>query len=379
MKIKNKLILGSIVATAVMLSACNDSSKKKQQEQEEEATQSILNIDASDYDNFVYYNLETLEKIDVVNPETSSDWHIGFRRSSIVLNGGDAGSGNVAGALAAENTDFYDGGGSPILSAFINATGDNQTAHFDAATAGSELTEYMEDENTLAIDGNSVAAYGPVDHWYEYNTTTHQISVNDSSFWVIRSSDGDSYAKFHVTDIAMNVSGFTMDDISFEFNYQSNVDSDFAVSGTAVANLDVSGGAVCYDIDAPGTASCTGAAWDLRFDPSLEIYLNSGIEGGGSGAAFGPVAASDISNPPVNNDGRNVPHWEFDGTSGIFTEESWYAYNLEDNHKLWSNFNVYAIDTDTTNPESVKVKAQIHSYYSDTGASGHLSVRVEQL
>src|SRR5690606_23850241 len=157
MKTENKITVAAILAMSISLGACNDSDRKKHHDQDTELppTQTLLDVDASAYDDFVYYNLQSMQKVELSDPESSMDWHIAFRRQHIILNGGDSGAGNVEGALASTNGDFYDGSGNPVFSAFINATAENQSAHFDAATTGSELTEYIADVYVPAIDGSS--------------------------------------------------------------------------------------------------------------------------------------------------------------------------------------------------------------------------------
>lgn len=381
--INKPMALAATIIFSLNISACNDSDKSKENKNPEEQ-ENIITIDASSSEDFVYYNLETLQAVEVSDPQNSSDWHIGFKRTSIILNGGDAGPGSVAGALAAENNDFYLED-EPVLATFINAEPSNQLTQFEAAAFGEEITEYIEDENALAIDGNSISAFGPVTHWYNYDfnpitiTGTHAITVNDTNYWIIRSAAGNSYAQFRVTDIIMvsegPSAGRAIEEMDIELAIQGSGDESFDESFSETLTFSGSD-PICYDIDTEAEASCEENTWDLFIDPALEIYVNSGIEGGGSGAAFGSLAAEDLSSFAS---GTSVPHWISDSTSSIFSEETWYAYNLEGAHKLWSNYNVYAIDTNTEDENSLKIKAQILSYYSEEGDSGHFSIRIDEL
>lgn len=365
-----KYLIVTLLSSLFFISACDggDSGKK---EQIKEGEDKIIEIDASDANNFVYYNLETLKKVSVDDPKNSSDWHIGFKRSSIILNGGDAGVGSVAGAVLAKNLDFYDGE-DPIVSTFLNADPENQIEQFNSAKAGQEITEYKEDTNALAISGNSVG--GTL--WYNYNPGTHQITANTENYWIIRSGAGNSYAQFRVTNIAMNIGGRAMDTVDIELAIQGSGQSEFPeVPSTATLDF-TEDDTACYDIDADDIADCEGTDWDISISSGFDIYLNSGLKGGGSGAALGLLSSDDLVE---FSSGVSVPYWIADEASSIFSEESWYAYNLEGAHKLWSNYNVYAIDTDISNENSKKIKAQILSYYSAEGASGHYSIRVDDL
>ena len=351
---KKEFLLALTVIFSVFVSACNDNDASDSGDGDHGE---LIEIDASDYDDYVYYNLETLEKVEVSDPQSSEAWHAGFRRASIIFNGGDSGPGATQAAIAAIQSDFYSGEDA-VLSAFINADVNTELSVFEGVTSDEGLS-YVSDENSGAISSD----------WYIYSgPPTHTVSANGDNWWIVRSSSGNSYAQFRVTDLTQN--GFTIDDIDIELYIQGSGDSVF--SGTPVtANLDLTSGAICYDLDTEDEADCSGVDWDLQFDPGLEIYLNSGVVGGGAGAAFGTLSDGDLTS---FTSGATVPHWVVDEAVGIFSESPWYAYNLEGNHKLWPNYRVYAVDTGT-----VKLKAQIVTYYNTDGDSGFLTLRVEQL
>lgn len=353
---KKETLVALAIFTGIFVNACNDGDSSDKADGSDEVG-TLIEIDASDYDDYVYYNLETLEQVVVGDPKSSEAWHAGFRRSSIILNGGDSGPGDTQAALAVIQSDFYSGDDA-VLSAFVNADAESELAAFDSVKNDNGLS-YVSDENSGAISSD----------WYIYSgPPTHTVTADSDNWWVVRSASGDSYAQFRVTDLTQN--GFNLDDIDIELYIQGSGDSVFSDS-SVTASLDLTNGAVCYDIDTEDEANCSGSDWDLQFDPSLEIYLNSGVEGGGSGVAFGTLNTGDLAS---FTSGATIPHWVVDEAVGIFSESSWYAYNLEGNHKLWPNYRVYTIDTGVA-----KVKAQILSYYNSNGASGFLTIRIEQL
>ena len=77
-------------------------------------------IDASNNDNWVYFDLTTGKS----SSDKNSTWQIGFKRNDVVLNGGDSAigtkKGKVGGYLAATPAGYYDAQGKPITSQFTS-------------------------------------------------------------------------------------------------------------------------------------------------------------------------------------------------------------------------------------------------------------------
>ena len=59
----------------------------------------VFNIDASSYDNWVYFSFESGIVIDVFEPDNSMDWDIAFKRNHIKTNGGLSGVGDGCGIV----------------------------------------------------------------------------------------------------------------------------------------------------------------------------------------------------------------------------------------------------------------------------------------
>ena len=53
----------------------------------------IINIDASSYNDWVYFSFETGLVVDVAQADSSMDWDIGFKRNHMITNGGLSGQG----------------------------------------------------------------------------------------------------------------------------------------------------------------------------------------------------------------------------------------------------------------------------------------------
>jgi len=277
---------------------------------------------------YTYFNLATDAVVELTDAEaaTSSDWHIAFKRTTLKLNGGVSGPAGVKGAVADSQDDFYDTNGDPDNSVFLNANAENEQAALDAVTDVSALS-FKEDRDTPYIKGD-----GSSDGWWLYaGAPTRAVSANVDKWWLVQSASADSYAKFNVTDIVQ-----ASRDITLNIFIQGAADSVFSTTATPwTAALGEAGGSKCFDIDIAAEVDCTTAAAE---------YVSGSVGPGG---------------------GDITRFYRQDSAGGLFKENTWYAYNLEDNNKLWPNYRVYAIDTGT-----VQYKLQILSYYDDAGTSG---------
>ena len=324
---------------------------------------------------FTYFNLSMGEVVELTDDEaeTSTDWHIAFKRAQIKLNGGVSGPGSVSGAIADAQEDYYDAEGEPNNSVFLNATADLELISLEAVTDVSEL-DFASDRHIAAIIGD----FGDDSLWL-YNPITHVVTADPDQWWLVRSSTGDSYAKFHATNL---VKTDTAREITLEMFVQGVGESNF--SGTAITpmlNIPLDGGSACYDFDAATEVDCSSNNWDVEIEysnRSYNVWTNGGVSGDGQGAAFGPVETADIDDyvsGTVNGSGHNFSaHYISDSVGGLFNDDSWYAYSLQGNHKLWPNYRVYAIDTG-----SAQYVLQVLSFYNETGTSGWITIRYKGL
>ena len=163
---------------------------------------------------------------------------------------------------------------------------------------------------------------------------------------------------------------------------QPSAQSTFTGIATFTGSIPSTGGDLCFDFDSDATVGCDTDTWDINLGFSgRDIYLrtNSGSSGDGDGGAFGAFEWTDLevyTSATVSPGGESITHhYEADTSSGIFTDSSWYAYNLQGAHKLWPNYRVYLIDTDSTDDASPIYAMQVTGYYNDSGESGHPAVR----
>jgi hypothetical protein len=326
--------------------------------------QAVVNAQASTG----YLNLATGKAVG-----KDDTWHIAFNRNAAMLNSGASGSGQVGGALGDAQSNFYKASGEPDMNVFLNATPDLELNHL---------------KDTFSAPGAWVSdavapAFGK--DWYEYDFTRHAVTQADGVGYLVRSAEGDSYARLRVKNLYFGQDAQTFE---LEFKVQASGTSQFA-PGTITFQQPggYTSGDVCFDFDAAATVSCTTSSlWDVKIGFSgRNVYLktNSGPSGPGQGGAVGPFDWNDLkgyTSATTDPSGQSLkPAYVADVTGGIFTDSLWYEYNLQSTHKLWPNYRVYLVNSDTTDPASPVYALQVISYYGTDGTSGQPVVRWKQV
>ena len=359
----------AIVLAALALTACGGGSDN-----------SIAEDDADNVSRFseqlmpaatetVYLNLETGAMV-----EEGDDWHIAANRLNFRVNSGASGNGSVVGALAIAQDDFYDGNGDPDANVFTNATANSEEEH---------LLGILEAPGSWQEDAFA-SAFGSSDTWSQYDFATGVISEAEDVGYLVRSAEGNSYARMRVVDFDFPTRDTSIPgirDFTFEFDVQAAGATQFSNSTvtftapTGYAEND--GGDVCFDFDSASVVDCeTSEIWDVQVGFSgRDWYLksNSGVSGNGSGGASDPMTWEELAD---NQSDPGVPQlYNTDSTGGVFTDNSWYAYNLTDQHKIWPNFRTFLIKADADDPESTVWALQIVGYYDQNGTSGQPTVR----
>lgn len=144
-------------------------------------------------------------------------WQIAFNRYNIKLNGGESGSGTVAGFVGKTPAGFYDTSSKPIVAKFTATTNVADTlADLTAADIVGPATAsaWKKDATTSplgpAYQGTYPAAldYG----WYSYyptdaaaaavGLTQHMLKANDTRATLIRTGEGTGYVRFHLKSIS---------------------------------------------------------------------------------------------------------------------------------------------------------------------------------
>ena len=127
------------------------------------------NVNATDYENWVYIDLESQEIFDIASPETDSSWDIGIKRYHFKLNSSIHGA-EAVGAILVEDTEYEE-----LLEAPV---GEYQVDLPDA------------DEDTIP---EYVLA-----EWYDYDLSTHILTPKES-FYIIQNRN-NIYFKFRILD-----------------------------------------------------------------------------------------------------------------------------------------------------------------------------------
>lgn len=383
-KLNRFIMLAPIVLSSIILAACGGSNSPAATQGGDLASglsEKVVNATAGGSgaaptdpaNKHTYINLDTGLVVDLTDTaaETSTGWHMAFKRTGIKLNGGASGSGSVTGAVADNQDDFYNTGTTtPNASVFLNATPANQLEAITAVNAVTGLT-FSSDKNV-----NQITSDGGADSWWLYNPVARTVSANDPAWNIIRSAKGDSFAKFHVTNIVQ-----ASRDITLEFFIQNVSNVAFSLTPVSwTAAIGAGGGMKCYDIDITSEVDCTTNAsdWDVQVEVSTDgrswtMWTNGGVRGSAiSGASFGTLSKAQADQFVAST----APGLTFsaDAPSGVFSDSSWFAYSLEGNHKLWPNYRVYIVDTGAN-----QYKLQITSYYGTTGTSAMINLRYAKL
>lgn len=344
-----------------------------------DATSGGLGASPDDPKNkYTYFNLSAGEVVDLGDEDApqSSDWDIAFRRSKIKLNGGLSGAKSMAGYFTGNNEEAYDADGKPIRQWFETATAGSELQDFTSITATDIPADpdFIADNLVPAIKGD-----GTEKGWWLYDPTTHVVSANPANWWLVRSADGNSYAKFHITELLRDsVAGIRW--ITIEITVQPVGAAEFsgALSSHTFA-IPLSGGMKHFDFDIQAEVDPSiDPGWDMQieYESAERVYritLNGGVSGSGKAAAFGPTTT-----PEDYASGEDVLSFLFfqDSTGGIFVNSPWYAYDITgSDNKLWPNYRVYLIKSGVDT-----YKLQILSYYHpETAESGWYTIRYEKM
>ncbi len=398
MKLEKTFTLVSALTLTLTLSACNEESDSQDDTQtcspqaastlETQASVSYSSeqIDASSHTEYTYYQFGT------GTVTADAEWDIALKRYDIIINE------DSEMALIADQAEFYDDCGEPVVETFVNATADGELEHLTDAVAADD-EDYSVAEITYAISNNYTDEDAFIAYDYDFTTSTgsHGLVAADDNFWLVRSAEGTAYAKFRVTQIYdaetypdYDVNGY--DTAIFELQIASDSNSAFGSTVTWNVATDDAVGEGCYDIDGSAEVDCSSDDWDIKYDnelitvgtratPNPTIRLRSGISGSGSAAALGPYDYANIEKiesavQDVEEDAFDiaVENWNFaamiDARGSVFSDSLWYAYDLQENHSFWPNYRVYHVRDDEAG-----AFIQVTNYYNDDGTSGFINLR----
>lgn len=161
-------------------------------------------IDASSTDDWVYVNLKSG---DITSKD--GDWHVGFRRYDVVLNGGASGDGKVGGYVAKTPAGYYNEDGTPIKAKFMQNNMEEsladltQVANYDISADG---VPWIVDEAGSELNPKAKGSYPVIDYgWYVYKGNEgHRLFAKPKEEAIgalIRSGEGNSYARMYLEEI----------------------------------------------------------------------------------------------------------------------------------------------------------------------------------
>lgn len=156
---KLHLFAGTVTLAAVLFSACSKDEKAAPKPAIVSSTAVNLDADVAGKGSFTLYSLSG-NKVVPNSDSATNKWDIGFRATTIIINGGTSGPGNAEAQVV---TGIYN----------------------DMATAPE--SGYVKDGATKAITG-----------WYSYNMETHIIAPVAGKFIVLKTATGQ-YAKLEIT------------------------------------------------------------------------------------------------------------------------------------------------------------------------------------
>lgn len=162
---------------------------------------------------WVYYDLAA----GAVSSETGT-WHIAFNRYAIKLNGGESGSGTVAGFLGKTPAGFYESDGTTPMAAKFTATSNaaDTLAELGAADLAlpARAADWTTDATASALNPAYAGSYpNALDFgWYRYYPTdaaaqaaglpaAHMLAANPERAALLRTGEGSGYVRLHLAAI----------------------------------------------------------------------------------------------------------------------------------------------------------------------------------
>lgn len=372
----NALLMAMMAAVALTGCGSDSDSDDSSDNDSDVAAYTTLQVNAASYTDWQYVDLESGAVLTLTAEEAaaSTEWDIALRRTAIMLNGGDSGPGSVQAAVADAQDEFYDDEDAANASVFLNADADIEAEALSVAYDTSTLT-YQADANEPATTD-----------WYSYDFTTHTISADTSVGYLLRHADAATYSKVFIT--AVDSSGISLSYVTQAADTVQFAETEVTFSATFADDASSSDATlICLDLDTAAAVDCDSSDdwdWMYQYDAAnraVNIWTNGGVYGSGSAAVFGPISSTDLADytSATNVNGYDISsHYSTDSSTGLFAEQSWYAYNLEGAHKLWPNFRTYLIDLDSSDESSAQIALQVSDYYS-LGDSGSPEIRFRTL
>ncbi|HYC50425.1 MAG TPA: HmuY family protein [Gemmatimonadaceae bacterium] len=289
-----------------------------------------------------YVSLSDSAMVSPGSPRESNSWDIAFFATNVTLNGGAAGPGGVSAACLCQNASATD-------AQILAMTADSELADFESVTSVPAGLTFTTDVPTPAMSG-----------WY--TGTGASATADPSKVFLVRLSDGTSFAKVHVTGIT-DASAAAFSSVTLEYAVQASSTAAFGATKTIAVNANEN---VDLNTDAQ---SVNSPNWDIRLEGTT-LLVNSGVTGPGMvGVADGTTtfeATTTASTQPQA--------YRTDRFAGAFGTAPWYRYNILGDNVISPTFDVYLIKRG-----SAVYKLQILDYYGETGAPRQITFRYQQI
>lgn len=320
---------------------------------------------------FVYFDLDTKTDLELTDEEakTNTDWEIAINRYTFHLSAVNA-ENPVSVYNFNNNADFYDDEGA-VTDAYLNSTPET------------ELQEYLdvnyfdlpEDESVFLADVAGTAFNG---EWYNYNTTTHAVTANTDTSYILKAGGGHgqaaTYTGFGVSGLTMDASGFAMADITFKYAY--GLSSEVSMDNAVELVVDSS---VCTDAEMAYVSFASGATVTAEEDHDIVLTCADGSIDLSLAAADGKAVFYDEDGTFSIDGAAYYTYYENEYVIPALSEVSpgnygAFAYAIGGGHLMWSDFNVYIIKN-----VDKYYKIQVTSYYNEENTSGHISLRADEI
>ncbi len=170
-----------------------------------------VTFDSSDYKKWVYVDLKTGK-----TSTKDGNWQVALKRMDIKLNGGDSGTGKVAGFMALQPAGFYDADDKPVVDKFATDNAKSTlTALTDTSAYKLDKIKWVSDGFSSPLNPSPKGKYPNLDlGWYTYDMKTHKLSAkpqDKAEGALIRSGEGNSYARMWLKDINASTGEWTFE------------------------------------------------------------------------------------------------------------------------------------------------------------------------
>jgi len=364
---KNNILMSVATAATLILAGCGSTNSG---DPGEKMSYKTVTLDASNAGSDARLNLVTGEKV------TDNSWHFGYQKFlGFKTNGGISGSGGVTACLAKKYDDLYDTEGNPVAAEFSALNAENTEEDFINVTlADCNDSDYGVDKVETYIEQTdwveaSMGATGPV----------FSAKNDPSNSWIVRSAEGNTYARVKVKELDVNLSAGTRQIVLSSERYtagsgfEAPTDSPPLVFSTDKAYWDMETNDIVRDTD----------DWDMAISKDGRAYplqINGGASGsgnGGVGILINGYVESNVTDP---TDRDQVYTYFKDKADGPMVGEPGdygpYEFAVIERMKMYPTYSIYIIKKDDK-----YFKVQILSYYGadGTAGSGNMVVRYQEL